>query len=142
MAIKLLIEVTYENKHNQKKVILQYIPLIVGALLVSSIISNIVIRIYMQQEVMEDLKNEAAIVNNVFFAELGNDRNIDREKKFLEAMTRTRRLDKVGLESQFELISKLPNGSIQTKSQNSQFDSQMLKQIVSRLEKKEKIDLS
>ncbi len=63
-----------------KKVILQYIPLIVGALLVSSIISNIVIRIYMQQEVMEDLKNEAAIVNNVFFAELGNDRNIDREK--------------------------------------------------------------
>lgn len=118
-----------------KKVILQYIPLIVGALLVSSIISNIVIRIYMQKEVMEDLKNEAAIVNNVIFAELGDDRNIDREK-FLEAMTRTRRLDKVGLESQLELISKLPNGSIQTKSQNSQFDSQMLKQIVSRLEKR------
>ncbi|QUI22002.1 HAMP domain-containing histidine kinase [Vallitalea pronyensis] len=124
-----------------KKVILLYIPLIIGALLVSSIISNIVTRIYMQKEVMEDLKNEAVIVRNFLFSELGDERQINQQV-YQEAVARTRRLNRIGLESQLEIIKKLPNNTLQSVAKESQLDEQMLKQIVNRLQKgKDKIIL-
>lgn len=124
-----------------KKVILLYIPLIIGALLVSSIISNIVTRIYMQKEVMEDLKNEAVIVRNFLFSELGDEKQINQQV-YQEAVSRTRRLNRIGLESQLEIIKKLPNNTLQSVAKESQLDEQMLKQIVNRLQKgKDKIIL-
>lgn len=117
-----------------KKVILQFIPLIIGALLVSSIVANIAIKVFLEKKVMEDLTNEAAIIRNVITTEIGNEKNIDREK-FKDVIMRSHKLDKVGLDSRLEVITKTANNVVMSQSKDSQFDSQMLTELTNRIQK-------
>lgn len=121
------------KKSITKKVVFLYVPIIIGSLLISSIISNIAIKIYLQKEVLEDLKNEVAIVKNILSNELGDEKTIEREK-FKEALQRSHRLDNVGLESQLEIIAKMPNNTFMSQSKKSNFDTEIINQIGSQLQ--------